>query len=88
MTAENPPAFPHGTRELRHDSYSGRTEDQSVGFDPGMSLRDYFAGIALGTVRGLHGMPAHIITESVSECYRIADAMLSARTPAPATGDE
>lgn len=74
MTADNPPAFPNATID-------GHTND-------GMDLRDYFAGIALGTMRGLHGMPAHIIAESVNECYRIADAMLSARTPAPATGDE
>lgn len=67
---ENPPAFPQ------------------PGFprEPGMTLRDWFAGQALtGLVSGhLAASPDHNIGSEdgphlATESYRIADAMLSAR---------
>lgn len=48
------------------------------GIQPGMSLRDYFAGVALGGV--LSGAGAMVKDEFVAErCYALADAMLRAR---------
>jgi len=58
---ENPSAFPHKT-EL--------CEPQC-----GMTLRDYFAGIALGTMYA----PANVAEMSARKAYEMADAMLKAR---------
>jgi len=57
--------------------------------NPGMALRDYFAGKALvGTLAGLSDegrevlaeMPANSAAQSIAlSCYNLADAMLAAR---------
>ena len=47
--------------------------------DLGMSLRDWFAGMALSAMDyGWFGSPTRI-RETAEECYNIADAMLAAR---------
>jgi len=62
----NPPAFPM-TGEGCHDArYS----------QPGMTLRDYFAGQALVLDFGSGVTPA----EQARHAYNVADAMLAART--------
>ena len=74
MTADNPPAFPFVETPT------------TCNVSAGMSLRDYFAAAAIPAVAAkLGGFAPTVIA---SRCYKIADAMLSARTPAPATGDE
>ncbi len=65
------PAFPLGD--------VSETTGQPINgfFNPGMTLRDWFAGKALNS-RGLYG--ANVREKEVAEeCYRIADAMLTAR---------
>ena len=61
----NPPAFPTGT---------GVTP-----YNPGMTLRDYFAAAAL---QGMLSEPSLKATpeEFASKSYELADAMLKART--------
>lgn len=63
------PAFGHG--------------DPTHGGEPGMSLRDYFAGQALGGVMAnLAQMRPDVRSDLVrfaADCYRMADAMLSER---------
>jgi hypothetical protein len=67
MKHDGGPAFPH--RELNSD---GQYE-----FSPGVSLRDWFAGLAM------QGLLVHddegVISESARDAYRYADAMLKAR---------
>lgn len=67
---ENPPAFPRTGEGFGNPLYD----------TPGMSLRDWFAGQALaGMVAGSVGL--EITTEQFGEqTYRLADAMLAART--------
>ena len=61
-TKDGGPAFGHGTHK--------------DGGDPGMSLRDYFAGQALVAFRCNEG----VMIESLAEnAYLVADAMLKAR---------
>jgi hypothetical protein len=43
---------------------------------PGMTLRDYFAGQFLATVRILGDVPADTVARN---CYAVADAMLAER---------
>lgn len=61
----NPPAFGHGNHEQ--------------GGDPGMSLRDYFAGQALA---GL--LPSKYVIGGADkiahDCYELADKMLNRRS--------
>lgn len=70
--SQNPPAFP----TMHHpDSFEGNGQS-------GMSLRDYFAGLAIPAfaARGRRGhAPAAIIAAA---CYELADAMLAARSQA------
>jgi hypothetical protein len=44
----------------------------------GMSMRDWFAGQALASTTD-----AHSAEELAAKCYRLADAMLKARTLSP-----
>ena len=64
------PAFPFGrVSELTGQLINGF-------FNPGMTLRDYFAAAALPQVdQRSHGN----LDEIALECYQIADAMLKAR---------
>ena len=66
-------------------------EDNEVGSD-GMTLRDYFAGQVVGSVRGASVIDADGFAE---HAYAIADAMLKVRektrydlVPAPEESDE
>ena len=66
------PAFPH-KRQIR---CNGEVIDSEM--EPGMTLRDYFAGQALAA------MPAEILTEEpdsvvAKASYKLADAMIAAR---------
>ncbi len=63
----NPPAFPTGT---------GVTP-----YNPGMTLRDYFAAKAM-LARGFTVRPYDTTNEVAKDCYRMADAMLAAREKA------
>lgn len=62
MPDKSPPAFAHGNREQ--------------GGDPGMSLRDYFAGQALASFESCDTLPAKQVAEY---CYEVANAMLAER---------
>jgi len=73
------PAFPNAQRLFDNDTQSWAVH--SVG---GMTLRDWFAGMALqGEVAnpssGLFEADSITFTELAEDCYRMADAMLSAR---------
>lgn len=75
------PAFPHhGTAVHPHTGCLYATED------PGMSLRDHFAGQAMAAIIGLGGGykytdPAtNVAQEAARDAYVMADAMLAART--------
>ena len=65
MSIENPPAFPN----------TGNS-NWNLTPDPGMTLRDYFAGKALEAICPGWNQPAK---EVASRAYAIADAMLTAR---------
>jgi hypothetical protein len=76
------PAFPvPGATKVRSDGY----------FDPqsGMSLRDYFAAKALAGIPqplcSLHDVEAAYM-RTATHCYRMADAMLKARTHPQVSG--
>lgn len=68
------PAFP---RPASEDTSRGSQKDGDTTEDaqPGMSLRDWFAGKALAS------LAPHSITavETAEDCYRLADAMLAER---------
>lgn len=65
----------------------GFRDDDSPTFDhvqhSGMSLRDYFAGQALAgssaAATGVGNMPDDVLRQWAETCYRVADAMISAR---------
>ena len=77
------PAYPYRCCE-------GPGQDKTYHFAPGMSLRDWFAGMAL---QGLLSGDAHPDVDPMSilnspekraKCaYMLADAMLAARQPQP-----
>jgi hypothetical protein len=78
--AENPPAFPRVGEGFGNPRYDA----------PGMSLRDWFAGQAIGAViRQCAGDAAFGYPEGISsmeqlfasKAFAIADAMLTARHP-------
>jgi len=76
---DNPSAFPH---DLLRDDDAYPTHDAS----PGMTLRDYFAGRAVGSVMHLCASDTLLPGESIEsafarKAYAIADAMLAARGP-------
>lgn len=50
-------------------------EDENGIFDTGMTLRDYFAGVALQTMYA----PTNVPEMSALMAYKMADAMLKAR---------
>lgn len=71
MKDDGGPAFPHDGRDNGPGNIKGRPHD-------GMTLRDYFAGQVIASVKGWHpadkkGRPAAVIA------YEIADEMLEAR---------
>lgn len=71
MERENPPAFPRIGEGFGNPHYD----------EPGMSLRDWFAGQALaGFAAHHHASQATWLDERVAtSCYEVADAMLRAR---------
>ena len=73
MTAkqENPPAFP-GQMDTGLDQRAGN-------FNQGMTMRDYFAGIALGALLTQGNARRVSDTGWGGRAYEIADAMLEAR---------
>ena len=95
-TPENPPAFPvpPGVTTFTGDPRDGAGYEPS---QAGMTLRDYFAGQALigelscatsegcvdALVRAAHKAGMGIEERIAWNCYRMADAMLAARTPTP-----
>lgn len=62
--------------------------------EPGMSLRDYFAGQALAAIGLRPSRPADGRQEATcfaavaADCYALADAMLRARGPGPTVIDD
>ena len=58
------------------DSWWDGNETKFIG-QPGMTLRDYFAGLALAA--GLYDVNDGEIQRRAKDCYAIADAMLKAR---------
>ena len=86
---ENPPAFPNDEPDINSGHYEGRYE--ILAHHPGMSMRDWFAGMAL---QGIVLRPRPLVRKSdgseinsplmVAEyCYTQADAMLTARQTKP-----
>lgn len=77
MQNENPPAFPRTGKQLGNDRFD----------EPGMTLRDYFAGQALGAIIAATSAGQHQpsrdewgITDGMAfDAYELADAMLAAR---------
>ena len=67
------PAFPAGERFEGVDGW--HTE-------PGMTLRDYFAGQALASVNLGIGVTDDFYSRTAKHCYALADAMLAAREAA------
>ena len=67
---ENPSAFP--------SSYIPNEEH----FEPGISLRDYFAAKAMQGLIAKHGNPRGTEGLLTSDSYNIADAMLTERETA------
>lgn len=73
MNATNPPAFPQAITIL-----DGRPTISPGELDTGMSLRDWFAGMALqGKFAAGHSTESY--TETAGWCYQAADAMLAER---------
>ena len=73
------PAYPYRCCE-------GPGQDKTYHFAPGMSLRDWFAGMALhGQCVNCDPMYAHeeILLAKCERAYDFADAMLAARQPQP-----
>ena len=73
---QNPPAFPRTGEGMGSPHYD----------EPGMTLRDWFAGQAIGRVidayivgNGACLGSAHMPPNCAAHAYRIADAMLAAR---------
>jgi hypothetical protein len=74
MTQDNPSAFPCSPGDVPF-------------WNPGMTLRDYFAGQALASVMsGAHNLGASTLAERAEQfgmiaewMYQMADAMLAAR---------
>lgn len=51
----------------------------TAGFDPGMSLRDYFAAKAMAALVVLPTWPGSEVEEDARVAYSMADAMLKER---------
>ncbi len=80
MSAQNGgPAFPTTTREIvAHETYGSKPMDAHFYASGGMTLRDYFAGQFLTTVKIIDDAGAS--GEAIARnCYRMADAMLTER---------
>lgn len=73
------PAFPFGVRVDHHDTYGGGHSIEETN-EPGMTLRDWFAGQALPKL--VHDWcepdPKHYDAVALN-AYKLADAMLVAR---------
>ena len=72
MSKDGGPAFARQAVKIKRD---GKTYAEYVGGQDGMSLRDWFAGMALGRYYSGHQAPEYI----AEEVYRIADAMIAER---------
>lgn len=84
--AENEPAFPH--KQMRNTSTDPLATPREVQF-PGMSLRDWFAGQAIGAIIAATSAGQHypgagrdddrpIQDKMAADAYRIADALATA----------
>jgi hypothetical protein len=69
---ENPSAFP--IPDVRTHDGMGISEGS-----PGMTLRDWFAGLAMPVVTALLGRDVGTADMLARDAYTIADAMLAAR---------
>ena len=82
-----PSVFTIAAGTNRQDGTLASSAEQHV--HGGMTLRDYFAGQALA---GLMANPQHARifhpSDDTEYVYRIADAMIAARTPVPPEGEE
>jgi len=65
------PAFPHHV-------YKFEMSMSKHGVFDGMSLRDYFAGVALSAQADC-GTKDYSISDAAHDCYMMADAMIEAR---------
>ena len=79
-TKDGGPAFPipeqHGQQYVGHPAHGMAWEQDFVPAQPGLSLRDWFAGQAIVGL-AMDKNPADMIAEWA---YALADAMLEART--------
>ena len=78
------PAFPN-MGEIFIDGPQGRQPQSAWGMDgnKGMSLRDWFAGMALSGIMNLKANQRSLAEHDATYCYEIADAMLAARKEQP-----
>lgn len=74
------PAFPVSTAQANDGEY-GHQSGHSTWQFPGMTLRDYFAGIALGSEHTV-GTPKQCAKQCAKQAYEVADEMLKARAAA------
>lgn len=74
-------AFPSGERYEVTDLYGNTTKHSKGALFTGMSLRDWFAGMALqGIVSALHaGIRPVDVPAMAQDAYGVADAMLAER---------
>ena len=78
-TPNNPPAFPSEVEGLKCTEAIGKSMMKYSGPHPGMSLRDWFAGMALqGQLSDSYVRPESK-QELAENCYSWADAMLTER---------
>jgi len=71
------PAYPHSEFSIAKDYGNAGFEFHEA--QPGMTLRDWFAGMALTSMRGIVGTNDETTKWAAAESYKIADAMISAR---------
>jgi len=73
------PAFPVPEEHGQQMQPDGKWEQRWIGSSPGMSLRDWFAGMALNAIAGPYSSE-HRIQYCGDLAYKLADAMLKARS--------
>lgn len=86
MKNDGGPAFPSGESYTRTDLVGNQTRNSKMALEPGMSLRDWFAGQMLNGLAPRifdQGYPQKMelveVQWAVASAYLLADAMLAER---------
>lgn len=77
------PAFPHGVLIREIDTYGGNQYEDRREFEPGISVRDFFAASVVSGLVASYGR--YVMDQGEEErfarfAYKTADAMLAERT--------